>query len=90
MLALGGIAVATILLASAALKVWHIQIRIWLIPRLEIEREAENLRRTLGRVGARRKAIENIMAALDQNNIIEQGRWDRILASLRALEEKNS
>lgn len=73
-------------LAIVTATMWWVQIRIWLIPRDEIEHVAEGLRRTLGNEGARRAALENGLEACRQNDLVVQGLWDRVLIYLRKSE----
>lgn len=71
-------AVVIAALLFAVWKVWRVQICVWLIPKSEIEKAAEDLIRLHGIDNSERKAMAYSVSAWQRHDPIEAGRWDRV------------
>lgn len=70
-------------LLFAVWKVWHAEIRVWLIPHSQIRKAAEDLVRQHGTGNAERTALAHSLKAWQRHDITEAGRWDRVAHWLR-------
>lgn len=66
----------------AAWQLWHVQVRIWLIPRKVIEVAAEALSSAHGERAAR-VARDLELEAWRRSDPVEAGKWNRVVNQLR-------
>jgi len=77
------------ILAPVIWGVWGTELCIWLIPAAEIQSDAKDFVRLHG-LAAEREAMKRSIEAWSRSDLLNAGRWDRVVVALYEAARRNA